>query len=234
MSGKSIDLAVQALKLFIHSLPEGSKFNVVSYGSEYIKLFPKSTPYNEESFKIAIEAVSTFDADLGGTEIYEPMQDVLKEEPDPSLPRHIYLLTDGAVGNTQQIVDLIKKNRIKCHVHTFGIGSGASTELIKNCALAGHGHYSFIINVNEIEQKVIETLQKDDLEYLSIKNAAFLDAEEKTIFSLPKDLDLTHSTKFNWLQVLPADASSAKWFDITFYDPNTDKESKQRIEVSHT
>jgi len=60
MSGKSIDLAVQALKLFIHSLPEGSKFNVVSYGSDYIKLFPHSMPYNEESFKKAIETVSTF------------------------------------------------------------------------------------------------------------------------------------------------------------------------------
>jgi uncharacterized protein with von Willebrand factor type A (vWA) domain len=39
MSGKPIDLAVQALKLFLHSLPEGSKFNVVSFGSSYVKLF---------------------------------------------------------------------------------------------------------------------------------------------------------------------------------------------------
>jgi hypothetical protein len=153
---------------------------------------------------------------------------------EPSLPRHIYLLTDGAVGNTQKIVDLIMNNTGKCRVHTFGIGSGASTDLIKNCAIAGRGHFSFIIDVNEIEQKVIEALQRDHLEYLSIKSAAFLDAEEKTICSLPEDLDLTHSTKFNWLQLLPADASSAKWFDVTFYDPNTDKESKQRIEVSHT
>jgi uncharacterized protein with von Willebrand factor type A (vWA) domain len=39
MRGKPIDLAVQALKLFLHSLPEGSKFNVVSFGSSYEKLF---------------------------------------------------------------------------------------------------------------------------------------------------------------------------------------------------
>lgn len=94
---------------------------------------------------------------------------------------------------------MIKKNRDKCHVHTFGIGSGASTELIKNCALAGFGHYSFIIDVNEIEQKVIEALQKDYLEYLSIKNAVFLDEEGKVVYSLPEDLDLTHSTKFSSL-----------------------------------
>jgi hypothetical protein len=34
-------------------------------------------PYNEETFKQAIDHVSTFDADMGGTEIYEPMQSIL-------------------------------------------------------------------------------------------------------------------------------------------------------------
>ena len=53
--------------------------------------------------------------------------------------------------------------------------------------------------MNEIEQKVIEALQKDYLEYLSIKNAVFLDEEGKVVYSLPEDLDLTHSTKFSSL-----------------------------------
>ena len=91
---------MQALKLFLHSLPVGSKFNVVSFGSSYVNLFDHSLTYNDENFKKAIANVSTFDADLGGTEIYEPLQDLLKQPADPLLPRHIYLLTDGAVSNT--------------------------------------------------------------------------------------------------------------------------------------
>jgi hypothetical protein len=63
-------------------------------------------------------------------------------------------------------------------VHTFGIGSGASTELIKDCAKAGQGYYSFIYKLEEIETKVIESLQKDYFDYLSIKNAAVLDANK--------------------------------------------------------
>ena len=63
-------------------------------------------------------------------------------------------------------------------MHTFGIGSGASTELIKDCAKAGQGHYSFIYKLEEIETKVIESLQKDYFDYLSIKNAAVLDANK--------------------------------------------------------
>ena len=37
---------------------------------------------------------------MGGTEILEPMQNILAEKEDPNLPRHVYLLTDGAVDNT--------------------------------------------------------------------------------------------------------------------------------------
>jgi hypothetical protein len=50
MSGSPIRLAVEALKLFLYSLPIGSKFNVVSYGSEYTKLFEQSMSYNDETF----------------------------------------------------------------------------------------------------------------------------------------------------------------------------------------
>ena len=54
MSGSPIQLAVGALKLFLHSLPIGSKFNVVSFGSNFEKLFPDSVEYNEENLKIAV------------------------------------------------------------------------------------------------------------------------------------------------------------------------------------
>jgi von Willebrand factor A domain-containing protein 5 len=35
MEGAPIKLANQALKLFLHSLPLGCKFNVVSFGSDF-------------------------------------------------------------------------------------------------------------------------------------------------------------------------------------------------------
>jgi len=46
----------------------------------------------------------------------------------------------------------------KCHVNTFGVGEGASADLIKNAAAAGLGHYSFIYKLDEIERVVIESL----------------------------------------------------------------------------
>lgn len=95
---------------------------------------------------------------MGGTEIYSPMLEIFQHKPNPDLPRHLYLLTDGAVSNTGVIVDLIRKNRGATKVHTFGIGSGVSTSLIVDCAKAGFGHYWFIEDVHDIEKKVMESI----------------------------------------------------------------------------
>ena len=46
-------------------------------------------------------------------------------------------MTNGAVSNTNQIVKLIRENCKETYFHTFGIGSGVSTELVKNSAIAG-------------------------------------------------------------------------------------------------
>lgn len=154
--------------------------------------------------------MSKFDANMGGTEIYEPIASIFKQEADPTLPRHIYLLTDGAVGNTKQIVDLIRENRANSRVHTFGIGSGASTELIKEGAKAGLGHFSFIYDMNEIEKKVMESLQKDFLEYLSIESGEILDETGNKIMDLPPNLSFATGDKFHLLELLPADLPDSR------------------------
>jgi hypothetical protein len=57
--------------LFVQSMSAGSKFNVCSYGSDFSFMFgEKSAEYCEENLKLAMEQISTFKADLGGTEIY--------------------------------------------------------------------------------------------------------------------------------------------------------------------
>ena len=76
----------------------------------------------------------------------------------PAHTRHIFLLTDGAVNNTNMVVKLIRDNCVGTKVHTFGIGSGVSTELIKNSAMAGLGHFYFIDRASEIDKKVLDAL----------------------------------------------------------------------------
>ena len=70
-------MAKQALKNFIHSLPEGSKFNIISFGSRFETLFEKSVEYDNTTLHKAIQDIELYDQrgkNLGGTEILKPLE----------------------------------------------------------------------------------------------------------------------------------------------------------------
>ena len=174
-----IKLAREALLLFLYSLPAGSKFNVCSYGTHHEFMFPeRSVDYNDENMELAIAQITQFEANFGGTQIYQPLADIFaKGKPSDCQASHIYLLTDGAIRDTQQVVKLVETNsNIFQRVHTFGVGSGASEELIKNVAFKGFGHYYFIYEESELEEKVVSALSKTRLNYQVLQKVFFCDA----------------------------------------------------------
>ena len=50
-----MELAKQAVQLFLQSLPQGSKFNIISFGSDFDAMFAGSQDYSEASKREAIE-----------------------------------------------------------------------------------------------------------------------------------------------------------------------------------
>ncbi len=104
MQGMPIKLGVRALKVFLHSLPLGCFVNVYSFGSEFESMFEQSYEYSQDTLEAASAIVTTFDADMGGTELYAPLINIvsqpLRERALQNLERHIFLLTDGAISNT--------------------------------------------------------------------------------------------------------------------------------------
>lgn len=72
----------------VQSLPFGSKFNIVSFGSRHDFMFESSVEYNEENLKKALEQLKQFSANYGGTEILSPIRAVINDNKvDISLPR---------------------------------------------------------------------------------------------------------------------------------------------------
>lgn len=72
-----------------------------------------------------------YEANMGGTNIYQPMQHVLNLKVGKSYQKKIFLLTDGDVSDSDRVIELVKKCSKIVRVHTFGVGSGCSKYLIK-------------------------------------------------------------------------------------------------------
>jgi uncharacterized protein with von Willebrand factor type A (vWA) domain len=83
-------------------------------------------------------------ANLGGTNILKPLQEVLSRAPKEGYPRQLFILTDGEVDNTKACVDFVRKHADTTRVFTFGVGNEASQDLVKGLAKAGVRHPPFL------------------------------------------------------------------------------------------
>ena len=158
MYGSRIEKAKQSLILFIKSLPSDSYFNIFSFGSRGEKMFTNSVRYRNQEILSAVQKVNTFDADLGGTEVFSALYEVLRQKPIEGYAKQIFLLTDGAVSNTQGVIKLVAANTKYSRVHTIGIGNGASEALIVGCAEKGKGYHVFIPDNENPANKIIQLL----------------------------------------------------------------------------
>ena len=65
-------------------------------------MFETSRYYNQETLNLATGYVKTLNADFGGTELLLPLQYVFNQPPIAAgYARQVFVLTDGAVSNTQ-------------------------------------------------------------------------------------------------------------------------------------
>jgi hypothetical protein len=105
MSGSSINIVSKALELFLQSMPVGSFYQLIGFGSSFKKYdeIPKS--YTKENIKNSLEIIKTLNANLGGTNIYNPLKDIYENSDiynKIKLPKNIFLLTDGEINDKKQ------------------------------------------------------------------------------------------------------------------------------------
>ena len=113
MSGQFIQDAIKTLLLFLKSIPEGCYFNIIGFGSAFEELFPHSVLYNQQNLDTAVSHAQCMQANLGGTELLSPLLHIFSQPLIPDLPRQVFVLTDGAVGNTDEVISTVKNNAHK-------------------------------------------------------------------------------------------------------------------------
>ncbi|KAM9733371.1 von Willebrand factor A domain-containing protein 5A-like isoform 7-T7 [Menidia menidia] len=154
-----ISSARDTLLLLLKSLPMGCYFNIYSFGSQFEHIFPTSVEYSEKTMEDALKKVEQMQANLGGTEILQPLRHIYSQPCIPKQPRQLFVFTDGEVGNTKEVIALVRKNSGSHRCFSFGIGEGASSALINGLAKEGGGHAQFITGTDRMQPKVMQSLR---------------------------------------------------------------------------
>ncbi|KAK3824897.1 MAG: von Willebrand factor type A domain-containing protein [Benniella sp.] len=162
MEGSNINLVRSALKVFLKSLPVGIKFNICYFGSSYSFLWPKSATYSQATLDKAIKHAERISADMGGTEMFQPIKATLDQR-YKDIPLAVMLLTDGEIWNQESLFTYLNKEIIEpktpIRVFTLGIGNGVSHALIEGVAKAGNGFSQSVGEGEKMEGKVVRMLK---------------------------------------------------------------------------
>lgn len=155
MDGDSIVQARAALRLCLRHLREGDRFNVVAFESSHRSFSKESVPFSQRSMEKADAWVAALQAS-GGTELLSPMTEAARRAPNGIL----VLLTDGQVGNEQEILRSVLEQAKGLRVYSFGIGTNVSDQLLRDLARETHGAVEFIHPGERIEEKVVSVFAK--------------------------------------------------------------------------
>ena len=225
MSGSRIEIASKALELFIQSLPAGSYYQIIGFGSDYKVYDDSPKEYNIDNIEKTLEMIKKLSANLGGTNIEGPLKyiyDSNDKYEKIKLPRNIILLTDGEAWDKEKGLILIEKNNSKFMLHSIGIGNDFDEDLIKNSALLGRGNYNFCKNLENLNNIIASEINKATCSYVSnIQIKSDLDDQNKIKNTLPNIL--RDNSLINLYYILDNNIDKIN-LNIKYDDKENDKE----------
>jgi Ca-activated chloride channel homolog len=159
MAGESIKQAREGLLLALTRLKAEDRFNVIQFNSITDRLFDSAVPVTEENMEKAKRYVRGLNAD-GGTEMAAALKLALINSDNPKLLRQVIFMTDGSVGNDDELFKIIHAKLGDSRLFTVGIGSAPNSHFMAKAAAFGHGTFTYIGKITEVRERMTELFSK--------------------------------------------------------------------------
>jgi len=155
MGGTSIMQAKASLIYALGRLKPTDRFNVIRFDDTYDVLVGDSVSATSSNVARAKTFVNALQA-RGGTEMVPPMKAALADRngKEENTVRQVVFLTDGEVGNEQQLFDTISAMRGRSRIFMVGIGSAPNSFLMTRAAELGRGTFTHIGSVDQVEERM--------------------------------------------------------------------------------
>ncbi len=145
MHGVPLAMCKDAMREALRKLRPVDTFNVLVFASRTGQAFKQPIPANDTNVLEGMKFIDGLTAG-GGTEMADAVDAALRPSVEPDRHRYVFFLTDGYVGNEQQILDKTatlvakqKATKARARVFGFGVGSSVNRFLLDGFAKAGEG-----------------------------------------------------------------------------------------------
>lgn len=159
MHGVSIAQAKRAVMQAFDGLRPGDRFNVIEFNSGMRPLFGQPVAVDGASLGRARDFVRGLQAN-GGTNMRPALEFALASEAPESHLRQVVFITDGSVGNEEELYTLIERRLGAARLFTVGIGSAPNSWFMRKSAELGRGTFVIISALHEVQEKMDHLFRK--------------------------------------------------------------------------
>jgi len=163
MQGSSMQQAKASLQLALLQLNDKDSFNIIAFDDDTELLFPITQMASPPNINKAQQFIAHLSSD-GGTQMYRPLSNALMMKKDEiqsiKALRQIVFITDGAVANEFELMQLLNSAQENFRLYTVGIGAAPNGYFMKKAAQFGRGSYVFIQNPRDVQQKMSNFMTK--------------------------------------------------------------------------
>jgi Ca-activated chloride channel family protein len=159
MHGASIAQAKRALAGALDGLAADDRFNIIEFNSTTRALYHQSVAADAANIAHARNFVDRLEAN-GGTEMRPALQLALDAAGSEAWLRQIVFITDGSVGNEEELYAMIESRLGNARLFTVGIGSAPNSWFMRKAAELGRGTFVVISALHEVGEKMDRLFDK--------------------------------------------------------------------------
>ncbi|GAA1524886.1 hypothetical protein GCM10009678_02700 [Actinomadura kijaniata] len=153
MHGWKMVAARRAAARIVDTLTAGDRFAVLSFDTVVERprdLGAGLVPGTDRNRFRAVEHLASVDA-RGGTELLTPLQEACALLADPHRDRVLVLITDGQVGNEDQILAQLGPSLQGVRIHTVGIDQAVNAGFLNRLAEIGQGRCELVESEDRLD-----------------------------------------------------------------------------------
>ncbi|MGC8743369.1 MAG: VIT and vWA domain-containing protein [Verrucomicrobiia bacterium] len=171
MGGVPIEQAKRAAKACLTALDNGDKFSVIAFDNSIEALGNSLINADKSNIETAFDFIDKIDA-RGGTELGPAIREAQSNLINSDFKcGDIFVITDGQVYATEDILKIAKEKNIR--IHCLGIGSASQDRFINLIASETGGNGAFVTPRERIEEEALKLFNSIKTSAGIIKNYKF-------------------------------------------------------------
>lgn len=166
MGGAPMDAAQHVARELVAALRPQDRVNILAFSDAVDSFRPDPVPADAATVAEAQRWISSIRTG-GGTEMLGGLRQAITAPSDGEAVRVVYLLSDGEVGNDDEILGSLDRNAPGLRIYPIGIGSAPNRYLFERTAERARGFATYVAHSADLDDAVAALVERSTRPYLT-------------------------------------------------------------------